>query len=131
MMCPPVDGLSVVPSQPEEPGSPSGGHGSPRRAERRGVVSPGVPAVLLARSEAAGERRGVIVRSTTACRWRSHLADDKVLTGAFGKSTKCRSSSRRPWMALVHSIEWGPDTSAITIEASIDPTSSERAECHR
>jgi hypothetical protein len=38
---------------------------------------------VLARREAAGERGGVIVRSTTACRWRSHHADDKNVTADF------------------------------------------------
>ena len=41
---------------------------------------------MLARREAAGERGGVIVRSTTACRWRSQLADDKSITDTFGSA---------------------------------------------
>ncbi len=42
---------------------------------------------MLARREAAGERGGVIVHSTTACRWWSHLTDDKRMTDTFGNGS--------------------------------------------
>ena len=58
----------MVPSRPEEPDNPSGGHTlGIGAAERRGDSHRACQHVLmLARREAAGERRGVIVRSTTA-----------------------------------------------------------------
>jgi hypothetical protein len=49
-------------------------------AERRGGSHRACQRSVLARREAAGERRGVIVHRTTACRWRSHLADDNRTT---------------------------------------------------
>ncbi len=58
-----------------------------RRAEHRGDSHRACQRSVLARREAAGERCGVIVRGTTARRWRSHLADDKGMTDTFLSAT--------------------------------------------
>src|ERR1700694_805673 len=69
--------MSAVPSQPKEPDSPSGGHTARGRVERRGIVTGRASRLLLARSEAAGECRGVFVLRTTA-RPDGAYADDHV-----------------------------------------------------
>ena len=66
-----------------------------RRAEHRGDSHRACQRSVLARREAAGERCGVIVRSTTACRWRSHLADDKRMTDTFGSTVRSFTPEER------------------------------------
>src|SRR6266542_4389086 len=62
-----------------------------RHAEYRAGSHRACQRLVLARREAAGERRGVIVRSTTACRWRSHLADIKYWEWAAMQTTALAS----------------------------------------
>ena len=84
----------MVPSRPREPDNPSEGHTALR------IGTPNTAAALTGRASEVCWReakrpvsRGVIVHSTTACRWQSHLADYKRLTDTFG------SAIHKAWLA--------------------------------
>ena len=56
----------VVPSQPEEPDNPSGGHTVGQRPPNTVADSPGVSAISAGAMRSAGESHGVLVSHTTA-----------------------------------------------------------------
>src|SRR6202040_2225348 len=75
----------VVPSRLEEPDNPSRGHTARR------IGTPNTAAALTGRASDLCWREakrpvscGVIVHSTTACRWQSQPAADKRMTDTFG-----------------------------------------------
>ena len=94
-----------------------------RRAEHRGGSHRACQRSVLARREAAGERCGVIVRSTTACRWRSHLADDKRMTDTFENVTDdgSHSSSGLAGVDVRQTVELQASTFGRSIVAPVRP----------
>ena len=65
---------------------------------------------MLARREAPGERCGMVVRRTAACRWLRDLADDTRRTDTFGSAADAEDGA--DGLIPYRGVE-GTDTSAV------------------